>query len=144
MMALILFKKLLECLQYSAEIPNGILTGQEGLHYGDIRFMPQHCTLKMQCVPFLYFCHMVDDNAFAPLKCELKDTSSTTTILLVYTTSADLTFIKYVHIGLIVRCVGSQVYEPKSIPAYTKYIKEDARRIQQKLAQSTFLLHVHL
>ena len=64
-------------------------------------------TLKIQCIPFPYFCHMVDDNAFAPLKCELKDASSTTAILLVYTTSANLTFIKYVHIGLIVCHAGS-------------------------------------
>ena len=95
--------------------------------------MPQCHTLKMQRIPFPYFCHMVDDNAFAPLKCKLKDASSTTTILLVYTTSTDLTFIKYVHIRLIVRHVGSQVYEPKSIPAYIIYIKEDARHIWQKL-----------
>ena len=133
MMVLIPIEKLLKCLQYSAEIPNRILTGQKGLHYGDICFMPQHHTLKMQCIPFLYFCHMVDDNAFAPLKCELKDASSTTTILLVYTTSTELTFIKYVHIGLIICHVGSQVYEPKSILAYIKYIKEDMRHIWQKL-----------
>ena len=76
---------------------------------------------------------MVDDNAFAPLKCELKEASSTTTILLVYTTSADLTFIEYVHIRLFVRHAGSQVYEPKSIPAYIKYVEEDTRHIQQKL-----------
>ena len=132
-MALIPFEKLLECLQYPAQIPNGILTGQEGLHYGDICFMPQRCTLKMQRIPFPYFCNMVDDNAFAPLKCKLKDASSTTAILLVYTTSADLTFIEYVHIGLVVHHAGSQVYEPKSIPAYIKYVKEDARHIRQKL-----------
>ena len=109
-MALIPLEKLLERLQYSAEIPNRILTGQEGLHYGDIHFMPQHRTLKMQCVPFPYFCHMVDDNTFAPLKCELKDVSSTTAILLVYTTSTNLAFIKYVHIRLIVCRAGSQVH----------------------------------
>ena len=133
MMALIPFEKLLEHLQYSAEIPNRILTGQEGLHYGNVSFMQQCHSLKMQCVLFLYFFHMVDDNAFAPLKCELKDAGSATTILLVYTTSANLTFIKYVHIGLIVCHAGSQVYEPTSIPAYIKYIEEDMGHTQQKL-----------
>ena len=133
MMVLIPFEKLLEHLQYSVEIPNGILTGQEGLHYGDIHFMPQCRTLKMQCIPFPCFCHMVDENAFAPLKCELRDASSTTAILLVYTTSTDLTFIEYVNTGLIVCCVGSQVCEPKIIPAYIKYIEEDTRHICQKL-----------
>ena len=132
-MALIPFKKLLKHLQYSAAIPNRILTCQEGLHYGDICFMPQRRTLKMQCIPFPYFCHVVDGNAFALLKCELKDVSSTTTILLVYTTSADLTFIEYVHIGLVVCHAGSQVHEPKSIPAYIKYVEEDTRHIWHKL-----------
>ena len=142
-MVLIPFQKLLEHLQYSAKIPNRILTGQEGLHYGNIHFMPQHHTLKMQRIPFPYFCHIVDDNAFAPLKCELKDVSSTTTILLVYTTSADLTFIEYVHIGLIVCCVDSQVYEPKSIPAYIKYVKGDMRHIRQKLVAEGGALKAH-
>ena len=96
-MALIPFEKLLDHLQHSAEIPKGILTGQDGLHYGDIHFMPQHYTLKMQCIPFLYFCNMVDDNAFTPLKCELKDASGTTTILMMYTTSADLASIEYMN-----------------------------------------------
>ena len=142
-MVLIPFEKLLERLQYSAEIPNGILTGQEGLHYGDVRFMPQHHTLKMQHVPFPYFCHMVDDNTFAPLKCKLKDASSATAILLVYTTSTDLTFIEYVHIELVVHHAGSQVYEPKSIPAYITYFEEDARHIWQKLVAEGSVLKVH-
>ena len=105
--------------------------------------MPQRCTLKMQCIPFPYFCHMMDDNTFAHLKCKLKDVSSTTAILLVYTTSTDLTFIKHVHTGLIVRHAGSQVYEPKSIPAYIKYIEEDARHIWQKLVTEGGALKVH-
>ena len=105
--------------------------------------MPQHRSLKMHRIPFPYFCHMVDDNAFAPLKCELKDVSSTTAILLVYTTSTNLTFIEYVHIRLIVCRVGSQVYKPKSIPAYIKYIKEDARHTRQKLVAERSALKAH-
>ena len=97
----------------------------------------------MQHIPFPYFCHMVDDNAFALLKCKLKDASSTTAMLLVYTTSADLTFIQYVHIGLIVCRAGSQVYEPKSIPAYIKYVKEDTRHIWQKLVAEGGTLKAH-
>ena len=142
-MALIPFEKLQEHLWDSAEIPKGILSGQEGLHYGDICFMLQHRTLKMQCIPFLYFCNMVDDNTFTPPKCEWKDTSSTTAILLVYTTSTDLTSIKYVHIGLNVCQVGSQVYEPKSIPTYIKYVEEDARHVRQKLVAESGTLKAH-
>ena len=56
----------------------------------------------MEHIPFSYFFNMVDDNASHPPKYELKDASSTTTILLVYTTSNDLTSIEYVHIRLIV------------------------------------------
>ena len=87
-MALIPFKTLLECLQNSYRIPNWILTGQEGLHYEDICFMPQYCMLHMQCVPF-YFSSMVKDNIFHLPKYETKDASSSTDILLVFTTNQE-------------------------------------------------------
>ena len=69
-MALIPLSKLQEHLQ-EGDIKKGILTGQEGLHYGDIHFMPQCHTLKMQHVPFSYFCNLVSNNVFAPPNCQL-------------------------------------------------------------------------
>ena len=81
----------------------------------------------------MYFCNLVSNNIFTPSNCELKDTSGTSALFLMYTTSADLTSIKYMHIGLVVRWAKSPLYEAKSIPAYIKYNEEDAKRIRLKL-----------
>ena len=132
-MALIPFERLLEHLQSSLEIPNGILTDQKGLYYSDIHFMPLQCMLKMQCIPFTCFCNLVDDNAFHPPNYKLKDASGTTALLLEFITSNDLTAIKCVHVGLIIHHAARQVYEPKLIPAYIKYIREDSKHIKQRL-----------
>ena len=100
-MALITFLRLQECLK-DGDIEKGILTGQEGLHYGDIHYMPPCHSLKMQYIPFSYFSNLVSNNTFTPLNCRLKDASSMSALLLVFITSADLMSIKYVHIGLII------------------------------------------
>ena len=107
--------------------PNGILSGQGGLHYGDVRCMPMHCMPLMQCNPYHYFNNMVQDNAFQPVKAALKDTSDTTAILLVFVSDDQMTSIEHVHIRLIIFHTGSQVYEPKSIPQFIQYIEADLR-----------------
>ena len=53
-------------------------------------------SLKMQHIPFPYFCNLVSDNAFALPNYRLKDASGMTALLLVFTTSADLMSIEYV------------------------------------------------
>ena len=50
--------------------------------------------------------------------------SGTSALLLVYTTSADLTSIEYVHIDLVIHWAKSLPYEAKSILAYIKYIED--------------------
>ena len=87
----------------------------------------------MQHIPFSYFCNLLSNNVFTPPNTQLKDMSGTSTLLLVYTTSADLTSIEYVHIGLIVHWAKSPLYKAKSIPVYIKYIEEDSKCISQKL-----------
>ena len=64
-MALIKFSQLQDYLQ-EGDIKEGILSSQEGLHYSDICYMPLHCSLKMQCIPFQYFSDLVNDNVFTP------------------------------------------------------------------------------
>ena len=54
-MVLIQFETLLEHLKSSHDIPAGILTSQEGIHYSDICFMLPCNTLKMQHIPSLTF-----------------------------------------------------------------------------------------
>ena len=59
-MALIPFETMLEHLQSPHLLPGRILSVQEGLHYGDVSYMPMHCMLLMQCVPYHYFNNNVD------------------------------------------------------------------------------------
>ena len=132
MMALILFETLLECLQSSYSLPGGILTGKEGLHYGDVHYMPMCHTLLMQCIPFSYFTNMVGNHAFQPANDKTKDARNMAAILLVYITDAELMCIEYIHIAFIIHHEGSQIYEPKSIPNYIQYIIDHIKYTRQK------------
>ena len=120
MMALILFETMLECLQSPHTLPGRILSGQEGLHYGDMHYMPMHRTLLIQCV---HYNNMVQDLTFQPVKAVLKDASDTTTILLVFISDGQMMSIEHV----MVHCTGSQIYEPKSIPQFIQYIEADLK-----------------
>ena len=55
MMALIPFETMLECLQSPHSLSGRILSGQEGLHYGDVCYMSMHHMPLMQCIPYHYF-----------------------------------------------------------------------------------------
>ena len=63
-MAFIKFKTMLECLQSHHSLMNGLLSGQEGLHYGDMLYMPMQSTLKMQHMPYTYFVNLVQENNY--------------------------------------------------------------------------------
>ena len=131
-MALILFETMLEHLQSPHLLPGGILSGQEGLHYGDVSYMPMHRTLLMQCIPYHYFNNMAQDHAFQPVKAVLKDASHTTPVLLVFVSDDQLTSTEHVHIELVVRRIGSQIYEPKAIPQFIQYIEADLKHTKEK------------
>ena len=131
-MALIPFETMLECLQSPHLLPGGILSGQKELHYGDMHYMTMHRMLLMQCIPYHYFNNMVQDHAFQPVKAVLKDASDTTTILLVFISDDQLMSIEHVHIRLVVHHIGSQIYEPKSIPQFIQYIEADLRHTKEK------------
>ena len=113
-------------------LPGGILSGQEGLHYGGMHYMPMHHTFLMQHFPYHYFNNMVQDHAFQTLKAVLKDASDTTAILLVFVSGDHLTSIEHIHIGLMVLHIGSQIYEPKAIPQFIQYIEVDLKQTKQK------------
>ena len=138
-MALILFKTMLECLQSPHSLPGGILSGQEGLYYRDMCYMPMH---HMQHVPYHYFNNMAQDHTFQPVKTVLKDASDTTTILLVFLSDDQMTSIEHVHIRLMVRCIRSQIYEPKSIPQFIQYIEADLKHTKGRQEASGSALRV--
>ena len=132
-MALIPFKTMLECLISPHSLPGRILSGQEGLHYGDVCYMAMPHTLLMQRVSYQYFSNLAQDHAFQPVKAVLKDASDTTGILLVFVSDDQLMSIVHVHIGLIVFCIRSQIYEPRAIPQFIQYIKADLKHTKEKL-----------
>ena len=131
-MALIPFKTMLEHLQSPHSLPGRILSGQEWLHYGDMRYMPMCHMLLMQHVAYHYFNNMAQDHAFQSVKAVLKDASNTTAILLVFISDDQLMSIQHVHIRLVVHCIGSQIYEPKAIPQFIQYIEADLKHTKEK------------
>ena len=139
-MALIPFETLLECLQSPHSLPGGMLSGQEGLHFGDVHYMPMHRTLLMQCILYQYFNNIAQDHAFQPVKAVLKDASDTTAILLVFVSDDQLTSIVYVHIRLIVCHISNQIYEPRAIPQFIQYIEADLKHTKEKWEASSSIL----
>ena len=117
-MALIKFDTMLDHLQSPHSLLSELLSGQEGLHYGDVCYMPLQCMLKMQHVPYNYFVNLVQENNFQPVGTIMDDASNTTAILLVFKSDDQLKTIEYVHVGLVVRCTGCQLYEPSHTCLY--------------------------
>ena len=141
-MALILFNTMWECLQSPHSLPGGILSEQEGPHYGDVHYMSMHHMLLMQCIPYQHFNNLVQDHAFQPVKAVLKDASDTTTILLVFVSDDQLTSIVHVYIRLVVHHISSQIYEPRAIPQFIQYIKADLKHTKEKQEAGSSTLRV--
>ena len=88
--------------------------------------------LLMQHVPYHYFNNLVQDHTFQLVKAVMKDTSTTTAILLVFLLDDQLTSIKHLHIRLVVCCTSCQFYESKSILWFIKLIKTDLKQAPEK------------
>ena len=63
-MAMISFNALHEWLQSPHSLPSELLIGQEGLHFGDVRFALLQHTLNMQYVPLTYLKSLVSKDSF--------------------------------------------------------------------------------
>ena len=121
-MALIKFNTMLECLQSPHLLLSELLSSQEGLHYGDMCYMPLQHTLKMHHVPYNYFVNLVQENNFQLVGTTMDDASNSTAILLVFTSDDQLQTIEYVHIMLVVHHTDCQLYKLRSIPCFTQSI----------------------
>ena len=132
MMALINFNTMLDCLQSPHSLPSELLSGQEGLHYGDTHYMTLQHMLKMQCVPYNYFINLVWENNFQPVETTMDDASNTTAILLVFVSDDQLKTIEYIYIGLVVHHTGCQLYKPRCIPCFIQSIDDDLKRTREK------------
>ena len=142
-MALIKFDTMLDHLQSPHLLLSELLSSQEGLHYGDVHYMPLQCMLKMQHVPYNYFINLVQENNFQLVGTTMDDASNTTAILLVVVSDDQLQAIEYIHIGLVVCCAGCQLYEPRSIPCFIQSIDDDLKRTKEKRAASGSSGKVH-
>ena len=130
-MALIKFNTMLEYLQSPHSLLSELLSGQEGLHYGNMHYMLLQCMLKMQHVPYNYFINLVRENNFQLVGTIMDDASNTIAILLVFMSDDQLQAIEYIHIGLVVCHAGCQLYKPRSIPCFTQSIDDDLKRTRE-------------
>ena len=142
-MALIKFDTMLEHLQSPHSLPSELLPGQQGLHYGNMHYMPLQHTLKMQHVPYNCFVNLVWENNFQLVGTTMADASNTTAILLILTSDDQLQTIEYVHIGQMIHCAGCQLYKPRSIPCFTQSIDDNLKRTRERRAASSGSGKVH-
>ena len=71
-------------------IPEWTALSQEGLHYGDVHYMPVQYMLKMQCMLYHYFVNLVWENNFQLAGVTMNEASNTTTILRVFVSMSTL------------------------------------------------------
>ena len=131
-MALIKFDTMLDNLQSHHSLLSELLSGQEGLHYGDMHYMPLLHMLKMQQVPYNYFVNLVWENNFQLVQTTMANASNITTILLVFASDDQLKTIKYIHIRLVVHHASCQLYKLRSIPCFMQSIIDELKRTREK------------
>ena len=123
-MALIKFNTLLGHLQSPHSLPNEILTSQEGLCFGDIHFVPQRCTIHMHHISLTYLKSLISDNCFQPEGMPSNAASGSTTILIIFLSDEQHTAIQHIHIGLVVHCIGCNLYDQDGILPFINSIED--------------------
>ena len=131
-MAMISFNALCEHLQSPHSLPSELLMGQEGLHFGDVRFALLQHTLNMQCIPLTYLKSLVSKDSFQPEGTTMDVVSNITTILIVFLSDNQHKAVQHVHIGLIVCHIGCTLYEQKATLPFICSIKEYLERARLK------------
>ena len=131
-MAMISFYTLHEHLQSPHSLPSELLTGQEGLHFGDIRFTPLQCTLNMQHAPLTYLKSLVSEDSFQPEGMTMGMVSNSTAILIVFLSDDQREAVQHIHIGLVVCHIGCTLYEQKAILPFICSIEKDLERARLK------------
>ena len=142
-MAVISFSTLLELLQSLHSLPSDLPTGQEGLHFRDVRFAPLQCTLHMQCIPLTYLKSLVSKDSFQPEGTTMDATSNSTAILIVFLSNDQHKAIEHVHIGLVVCSIGCTLYGQKTILPFIQSIEEELVKARLKQASGRDPGQVH-
>ena len=131
-MALIDFNTLLDCLQSLYSLPGEMLTSQEGLRFRDICFAPLWCTLNMQHISLMYLKSFISDNCFQPEGTLSDAASGSTAIRIVFLSDKKHMTIQHVHLSLVVRCIGCNLYDQDGILPFINSIEEDLNKVGQK------------
>ena len=102
-----------------------MLSSQDGLHFRDICFMLLQHSLHMQLVSLHYLKCLIEHKAFQPKSFAEIMYSHSTAVLLIFLSDDKLTAIKHVLIGLIVHCVGSELFTKGGILPFIDSIEND-------------------
>ena len=86
-------------------------------------------TLNMQRLPLKC---LVADNSFQPEGTPHNVASNSTAILIIFLSDEQHSAIQHIHIGLVVCCVGCEMYEQKGILPFIQPTKEDLKKVWQK------------
>ena len=131
-MAMISFSSLHEPLQSLHSLPSDLLMGQEGLHFGDVCFVPLQCTLNMQHVPLTYLKSLVSKDSFQQEGMTIDMASNSTAILIVFLLDDQHDTIQHIHTGLVVHRISCTLYEQKAILPFIQSIEEDLQKARLK------------
>ena len=130
-MAEIKFECLLGLIQSKESIPNDMLSSQYGLHFRDICFVPLWHSLHMKWVSLHYLKCLIEHKALKPEGVSENLYSHSTAILLIFLSDDVLTAIKHIHIGLMVHCMGSELFGQDDILLFINSIETDSKEVRE-------------
>ena len=131
-MAELSFQRLLQHIQSQKSIPQGMLSSNDGLHFGDIHYAPSWHSLNMQRISLAYLENLIGTNAFLPVGYKDDMYSSSTAILLVFLSNEQLEGVKHMNIGLVVCHVASNLATQAGILPYVASIEDDLATVRER------------
>ena len=86
----------------------------------------------MQCISFMYLKSLISDNCFQPEGTTSDTASGSTALLIVFLLDEQHTTIQHIHIGLVVHCIGCNLYDQDGILPFINSIEENQKKVWQK------------
>ena len=112
-----------------------MLSSQDGLCFRDIHSVPMWCSLRMQQVSLHNLKCLIEHKAFKLEGINENLYSHSMVILLILLSDDVLTTIKHMHIGLIVHCMGSNLFNQNGILPFINCIESDLKEVRELCAQ---------
>ena len=142
-MAELLFDCLFDCLQRPESLPQELLSSNEGLRFGDICFVLLPHTLNMQQVSLAYLKSSIGIIAFQPKAYKDDMYSSSIAIFLVFLCDDQHEAIKYIHIVLVVCCMGCNITTQAEILPFVLSIESDLAKVRDRHAHEKSIGRAH-